>query len=101
MGLEKRSASAPVVSGPSRRRSSIARRTGFASAFHTGVMTRILVFTLFGVAFNIVFGAGGMPTNARDDQERRNVAQGVGASFLLEQVTKLLEPPKPHQPLAG
>lgn len=34
----------------------------FASAFHTGVMTRILVFTLFGVAFNVVFGAGGMPS---------------------------------------
>jgi acetylornithine deacetylase/succinyl-diaminopimelate desuccinylase-like protein len=33
------------------------------------------------------FGAGGMPTNARQDQPRRNVAQGVGASFLLEQGT--------------
>lgn len=35
----------------------------------------------------LAFGAGGMPTNARQDQERRNVAQGVGASFLLEQGT--------------
>jgi acetylornithine deacetylase/succinyl-diaminopimelate desuccinylase-like protein len=30
------------------------------------------------------FGAGGMPTNARDGK-RRNTGQGVGASFLLEQ----------------
>lgn len=35
----------------------------------------------------LAFGAGGMPTNARADQERRNVAQGVGASHLLEQGT--------------
>lgn len=35
----------------------------------------------------LAFGAGGMPTNARDDKERRNVAQGVGASYLLEQGT--------------
>lgn len=35
----------------------------------------------------LAFGAGGMPTNARDDQRRRNVAQGVGASYLLEQGT--------------
>lgn len=35
----------------------------------------------------LAFGAGGMPTNARDDQVRRNVAQGVGASYLLEQGT--------------
>lgn len=31
-----------------------------ASAFHTGVATRILVFSLFGLAFNLVFGHGGM-----------------------------------------
>lgn len=32
------------------------------------------------------FGAGGMPTNAWDDTAaRRNVGQGVGCSFLLEQ----------------
>lgn len=35
----------------------------------------------------LAFGAGGMPTNARDDQQRRNVAQGAGASYLLEQGT--------------
>lgn len=33
-----------------------------ASAFHTGVATRILVFSLFGLAFNVVFGHGGMPS---------------------------------------
>jgi acetylornithine deacetylase/succinyl-diaminopimelate desuccinylase-like protein len=33
----------------------------------------------------VAFGAGGMPTNAYDDRPRRNVGQGVGASFLLEQ----------------
>ncbi len=31
------------------------------------------------------FGAGGMPTNARPGQNRRNVGHGVGCSFLLEQ----------------
>ncbi len=31
------------------------------------------------------FGAGGMPTNARHERGRRNVGQGVGASFMLEQ----------------
>jgi acetylornithine deacetylase/succinyl-diaminopimelate desuccinylase-like protein len=31
------------------------------------------------------FGAGGMPTNALPDSSRRNVGQGVGCSFLLEQ----------------
>lgn len=35
----------------------------------------------------LAFGAGGMPTNARVEQTRRNVAQGVGASHLLEQGT--------------
>jgi branched-chain amino acid transport system permease protein len=34
----------------------------FLSAFHTGVATRIAVFGLFGIAFNVVFGAGGMPS---------------------------------------
>jgi branched-chain amino acid transport system permease protein len=33
-----------------------------ATAFQTGVMSRILIFALFGVAFNVVFGAGGMPS---------------------------------------
>lgn len=34
----------------------------------------------------VAFGAGGMPTNAwDDDRPRRNVGHGVGASFLLEQ----------------
>ncbi|WP_052665236.1 branched-chain amino acid ABC transporter permease [Nitriliruptor alkaliphilus] len=32
------------------------------SGFHTGVATRIAIFALFGIAFNIVFGAGGMPS---------------------------------------
>lgn len=32
------------------------------SGFHTGVATRIAIFALFGLAFNIVFGAGGMPS---------------------------------------
>lgn len=31
------------------------------------------------------FGAGGMPTNAPAGSARRNVGQGVGCSFLLEQ----------------
>lgn len=31
------------------------------------------------------FGAGGMPTNARPGGVRRNVGQGVGCSFMLEQ----------------
>lgn len=31
------------------------------------------------------FGAGGMPTNARPGQARRNVGHGVGCSYLLEQ----------------
>lgn len=31
-----------------------------ASAFHTGVATRIAVFGLFGLAYNLVFGHGGM-----------------------------------------
>jgi acetylornithine deacetylase/succinyl-diaminopimelate desuccinylase-like protein len=35
----------------------------------------------------LAFGAGGMPTNAREGLSRRNIAQGVGASFLLEQGT--------------
>lgn len=34
----------------------------FATGFQTGVVTRVLVFALFGVAFNVVFGAGGMPS---------------------------------------
>ncbi|WP_211262647.1 M20 family metallopeptidase [Nitriliruptor alkaliphilus] len=34
----------------------------------------------------VAFGAGGMPTNAWDqDRPRRNVGHGVGASYLLEQ----------------
>jgi branched-chain amino acid transport system permease protein len=33
-----------------------------ATGFHTSVVSRILVFALFGVAFNVVFGAGGMPS---------------------------------------
>jgi acetylornithine deacetylase/succinyl-diaminopimelate desuccinylase-like protein len=35
----------------------------------------------------VAFGAGGMPTNARQDDplHRRHTGQGVGASFLLEQ----------------
>ena len=31
------------------------------------------------------FGAGGMPTNARAGQARRNTGHGVGCSYLLEQ----------------
>lgn len=34
----------------------------WATGFYTGVATRVLVFALFGLAFNIVFGAGGMPS---------------------------------------
>jgi len=34
----------------------------FASSFQVGVATRIAVFALFGIAFNVVFGAGGMPS---------------------------------------
>ncbi len=34
----------------------------FVSGFQTGVATRIVIFALFGVAFNVVFGAGGMPS---------------------------------------
>ncbi len=33
-----------------------------ASAFQIGVASRIVVFALFGIAFNVVFGAGGMPS---------------------------------------
>lgn len=33
-----------------------------ASAFHTGIATRMAIFALFGLAFNVVFGAGGMPS---------------------------------------
>ncbi|MFF4985633.1 M20 family metallopeptidase [Streptosporangium saharense] len=33
----------------------------------------------------VAFGAGGMPANARPGSGRRNVGQGVGCSFLLEQ----------------
>lgn len=34
----------------------------------------------------VAFGAGGMPTNAWDeDRPRRNVGHGIGASYLLEQ----------------
>jgi branched-chain amino acid transport system permease protein len=32
------------------------------TGFQISVLTRILVFALFGVAFNVVFGAGGMPS---------------------------------------
>ncbi len=32
------------------------------SSFQIGVLSRIAVFALFGLAFNIVFGAGGMPS---------------------------------------
>ena len=34
----------------------------FVSSFQIGVLSRIAVFALFGLAFNIVFGAGGMPS---------------------------------------
>lgn len=34
----------------------------WATGFYTGVATRIVVFALFGLAFNVVFGAGGMPS---------------------------------------
>jgi branched-chain amino acid transport system permease protein len=34
----------------------------WATSFHTGIATRIVVFALFGLAFNVVFGAGGMPS---------------------------------------
>ena len=34
----------------------------YASPFQTGVATRIAIFALFGVAYNVVFGAGGMPS---------------------------------------
>lgn len=34
----------------------------WATPFTTGVATRIVVFALFGLAFNVVFGAGGMPS---------------------------------------
>lgn len=33
----------------------------------------------------VAFGAGGMPTNALVGNQRRNVGQGVGCSYLLEQ----------------
>ncbi|WP_283138099.1 M20 family metallopeptidase [Rhizohabitans arisaemae] len=33
----------------------------------------------------VAFGAGGMPANAPPGGERRNIGQGVGCSFLLEQ----------------
>ncbi|TCO61131.1 M20 family metallopeptidase [Actinocrispum wychmicini] len=33
----------------------------------------------------VAFGAGGMPTNADTGADRRNVGQGVGCSYLLEQ----------------
>ncbi len=32
------------------------------STFQMGVLVRVTIFALFGVAFNIVFGAGGMPS---------------------------------------
>jgi branched-chain amino acid transport system permease protein len=32
------------------------------NGFYTGVATRVVVFSLFGLAFNVVFGAGGMPS---------------------------------------
>lgn len=32
------------------------------SSFQLGVASRIVVFALFGIAFNVVFGAGGMPS---------------------------------------
>lgn len=34
----------------------------FASTFQIGVASRVAVFALFGIAFNVVFGAGGMPS---------------------------------------
>jgi branched-chain amino acid transport system permease protein len=34
----------------------------FGSSFQVGVASRIAVFALFGLAFNVVFGAGGMPS---------------------------------------
>jgi branched-chain amino acid transport system permease protein len=32
------------------------------SSFNLGIATRILIFAMFGIAFNIVFGLGGMPS---------------------------------------
>lgn len=32
------------------------------NAFNTGIATRMAIFALFGLAFNVVFGAGGMPS---------------------------------------
>ena len=32
------------------------------STFQMGVLVRVTIFALFGIAFNIVFGAGGMPS---------------------------------------
>ena len=34
----------------------------FLSSFNLGIATRILIFVLFGIAFNVVFGLGGMPS---------------------------------------
>lgn len=36
-------------------------------------------------SLRVGLGAGGMPTNSRPGQSRRNVGQGVGCAFMLEQ----------------